>query len=270
MTCHDPARQGTPRFSLALAKPSVEVSRPVSYRKYPDAHPRCDRSCGGVAPASDTVHLAWRRRIGVIAERLCIAVTFSFYPAGLDPDRPSTTQQAFRWAAIRNLCRSRRPAAPVSASWDSHEPGTQSLCGACCCRVVAWLLTYTAAWLSQCLSPGWLGVRSLGAGKGGFRSFSVTGTWVFFISSPILVYYTHLWPWRQVRGRDHRPHQSWISRRVANRILNKGKTIGFSFSGTDSHCRLPLICVLPYLLFTRTLMLMRRRGMSAMELSPMR
>ncbi len=66
-------------------------------------------------------------------------------------------------------------------------------------RISIVILTYaTAAFLSQYLSPTGSEFVSWWRGGGGFKSFSLAGTWGFFVSYPILVYFTYLWIWRHL------------------------------------------------------------------------
>jgi len=182
------------------------------------------------------------------------------------------------------------------ASWESHENARNSIP----IRVVGLVLTYaTAAWLSQYLSPGGSEFVGWWMGAGGFRMFSPAGTWAFFVSYPMLVYYTYLWLWRQLLWArflratavlnlrlvaahpDHLGGLGFLEASmlgqlpfsfcmgvglagaVANRVLNEGKTVfAFRFMAPILIAGVLLVCVVPYLFFTRTLMLMRRRGMS--------
>jgi hypothetical protein len=135
-------------------------------------------------------------------------------------------------------------------------------------------------------------------GGGGFRSFSLAGTWAMFVSYPILGYFTLLWIWRQIvwarflRATTlldlrliavHPDHVGGLgfleasllaqlpfsfclgvglAGAIANRVFHEGQKI--------SDCRFLapiliaialLIAVAPYFFFTPTLMRMRRRGM---------
>ncbi len=79
------------------------------------------------------------------------------------------------------------------ADWNSFE----KLRNSNLVRVLLVVLTYaTAAWLGQYLSPDGAEFVPWLKGGGGFRFFSPGGTWVVFISYPILIYFTFLWLWR--------------------------------------------------------------------------
>ena len=78
--------------------------------------------------------------------------------------------------------------------WNSCE----SLRNSKLVRILIVVLTYaTAAFLSQYLSPTGSEFVSWWKGGPGFRTFSLAGTWAFFVSYPVLVYFTYLWIWRQ-------------------------------------------------------------------------
>src|SRR5262249_39209371 len=80
------------------------------------------------------------------------------------------------------------------SNWDSHERLKDSTL----VKVTLLLATYAiAAWLSQYLSLTGGEFLSWWIGNGGFRFFSIAGTWSLFISYPLLGYLTLLWLWRQ-------------------------------------------------------------------------
>ena len=181
------------------------------------------------------------------------------------------------------------------AAWLSHEKARYSKLG----YFVLLVLTYaTAAWLSQYLSPGGSEFVSWWIGGGGFKSFSPAGMWAFFVSYPIVGYFTLLWLWRQLLWARFLRSTSHLNLRliaahpdhlgglgfleaammgqlpfsfcmgvglvgaVANRVLNEGyPLLTFRFWAPVLVAAALLVCIAPYLLFTRTLMLMRRRGM---------
>lgn len=182
------------------------------------------------------------------------------------------------------------------AIWVSHERDRNSKLA----RILGLALTYaTAAWLFQFLSPRGSEFVSWWTGGGGFKAFSPAGTWAFCISYPILVYYTYLWLWRQVLWARFLHSTSLLNLRliaahpdhlgglgfleasmlgqlpfsfcmgiglagaVANRVLNEGQALlAFRYLAPILIAAVLLVCVAPYFFFTRTLMLMRRRGMS--------
>ena len=181
------------------------------------------------------------------------------------------------------------------AAWTSHERLRSSKLA----KVLMVVLTYaTAAWLSQYLSPGGSEFVSWWTGGGAFRSFSPAGTWGFFISYPVLVYFTYLWLWRLLLWArflrstallnlrliaahpDHLGGLGFLEASmlgqlpfsfclgvglagaVANRVFHEGQPLlAFRLLPLILVAATLLLCVAPYLFFTRTLMLMRRRGM---------
>ena len=179
--------------------------------------------------------------------------------------------------------------------WQSHEKVRHSRLA----QFVIVLLTYaTAAWLFQYLNPRGSEFISWWTGGGGFKSFSPAGTWAFFISYPILLFFTYLWLWRQVLWArflrstaqlnlctvaahpDHLGGLGFLEASmlgqlpfsfcmgvglagaVANRVLNEGyRLLAFRYLTLFLIAGVLLVCVAPYLFFTRTLMSMRRHGM---------
>jgi hypothetical protein len=161
------------------------------------------------------------------------------------------------------------------------------------------VLTYaTAAFLSQYLSPTGTEFVSWWKGSGGFKTFSLAGTWAFFVSYPILAYVTYLWLWRQflwarflrsttqfklgliAAHPDHLGGLGFLEASIlgqipfsfclgvgvagaaANRVLNQGQQLtGFRLLALALIVGVILFCVGPYLFFTRTLLQMRREGM---------
>ena len=128
--------------------------------------------------------------------------------------------------------------------------------------------------------------------------FSPAGTWAFFVSYPILVYFTYLWLWRQflwarfLRATTqlklaliaaHPDHVGGLgfleasalgqipfsfclgvglAGAVANQVLHAGHQLtAFRFLALALIVGVLLFCVGPYLFFTRTLLQMRRQGM---------
>lgn len=166
-------------------------------------------------------------------------------------------------------------------------------------RISIAILTYaSAAFLSQYLSPTGSEFVSWWRGGGGFKSFSLAGTWGFFVSYPILVYFTYLWIWRhllwarflrsttQLKLRlvaahpDHVGGMGFLEASllgqipfsfclgvglagaIALRVINEGHPlIAFRFVALALVAGVLLFCVGPYLFFTRTLLQMRRQGM---------
>ena len=64
--------------------------------------------------------------------------------------------------------------------------------------VIILLVGATAVFLSRYLSPSGSEFVDWWRGGTGFKSFSLAGVWAFFVSYPILVYFTFLWIWRQL------------------------------------------------------------------------
>ena len=179
------------------------------------------------------------------------------------------------------------------SEWRSYEKLKDS--GAV--RVMLLLLTYgLAAWLSQFLHPE--GSEFLDWWRGGFRLFSLAGTWALFISYPILGYLTLLWIWRQVvwarflrsttqlhlrlvaAHPDHLGGLGFLEASlmgqlpfsfclgvglagaIANRVFHEGqKVLAYRFLAPFLIAAALLISVAPYFFFTPTLLRMRRRGM---------
>jgi hypothetical protein len=168
-------------------------------------------------------------------------------------------------------------------------------------RVLIFLLTYaTAGFLTRYLDPKGAEFITWWKGGGGFRSFSLAGSWAFLVSYPILVYYTYLWIWRHLlwawflRSTNrlklaliaaHPDHVGGLgfleasllgqvpfsfcvgmglAGAVAIRVLNEGHPLlAFRFVALGLIVGVILFCVGPYLFFTQTLLQMRRRGMLA-------
>jgi len=183
------------------------------------------------------------------------------------------------------------------AIWASHDKVRNSTVA----KFLIVVLTYaTAAWLGQYLSPTGSEFSLWWRGQGGFKSFSWAGTWAFFVSYPILAYYTYLWLWRQLLWarflrstallnlRLVAPHPDHLgglgfleasmlgqlpfsfcmgvalAGAVANRVLNEGHPLlAYKYLTLVLIAGVLIVCVAPYLFFTRPLMQMRRRGMSA-------
>jgi hypothetical protein len=181
------------------------------------------------------------------------------------------------------------------AAWNSCEKLRNSKFA----RVLILGLTYaTAAFLSHYLSPTGSEFNSWWTGGGGFKSFSPAGTWAFFVSYPVLVYFTFLWIWRQflwarfLRSTTrlklaliaaHPDHVGGLgfleasilgqipfsfcvgvglAGAVANQVIQQGKQVfAFRFLAVALIAGVLLFCLGPYMFFTRTLMQMRRQGM---------
>jgi hypothetical protein len=181
------------------------------------------------------------------------------------------------------------------ANWNSHEKLRDSKLA----RVLIVLLTYAmAVWLGQYLSVGGTEFVSWWRGGGGFKSFSLAGTWALFVSYPILVYFVFLWLWRQLLWArflrsttrvnlrliaahpDHLGGLGFLEAAVlgqlpfsfclgvglagavANRVLHAGQNLLlFRYLAPILIAVALLVSVAPYFLFTRTLMQMRRHGM---------
>ncbi len=183
------------------------------------------------------------------------------------------------------------------ANWASCERRRDSNVA----RVLIFVLTYaTAAFLTQYLDPKGAEFVSWWKGGGGFRSFSLAGSWAFLVSYPILVYYTYLWIWRHLLWAwflrsttrlklsliaAHPDHVGGLgfleasllgqvpfsfcmgvglAGAVAIRVLNEGRPLlAFRFVALGLIAGVILFCIGPYLFFTQTLLQMRRRGMLA-------
>ncbi len=181
------------------------------------------------------------------------------------------------------------------SNWNSHERLKDSIVA----KVIVLSITYLiAAWLSQYLSrtgseflPWWVG-------KGGFRFFSLAGTWCFFVSYPLLAYITLLWVWRQILWARFLRSTTLLNLRliavhpdhvgglgfleaslraqlpfsfclgvglaggIANRVFHEGqKVLDYRFLAPVLIAVALLIAIAPYFFFTPSLMQMRRRGM---------
>ncbi len=181
------------------------------------------------------------------------------------------------------------------ANWTSFERLRNSIAA----KVVIVLLTYAlAAGLAQYMSPEGAEFVAWWKGGGTFSWFSPAGTWVLFISYPILAYFTLLWLWRQllwtrfmratarldlrliaahpdnVGGigflesalRGQHPFSFCLglglTGAVANRVIHHGeKLTAFGPVAGVLVAAVLLICVAPYFVFTPVLMQMRHRGL---------
>ena len=166
-------------------------------------------------------------------------------------------------------------------------------------QVLIVVLTYaTAAFLSKYLSPSGSEFVSWWKGGSGFGAFSLAGTWAFFISYPILVFFTYLWLWRQLLWARFLRYTTQLQLNlvaahpdklgglgfleasilgqipfsfclgvglagaIANRVLREGHSLmSFRYIALVMFVGVLLYCVGPYLFFTRTLLQMRRQGM---------
>jgi hypothetical protein len=181
------------------------------------------------------------------------------------------------------------------ANWASCEKLRDSTVA----RIVLVVLTYvTAAFLSQYLDPRGSEFVSWWVGGGGFKSFSLAGSWAFLVSYPILVYFTYLWVWRhllwawflrsttRLKLKLIAAHPDGVgglgfleasllgqipfsfclgvglAGAIAVRVVTEGHDLfAFRFLALGLVAGVILFCVGPYLFFTRTLMQMRRQGM---------
>jgi hypothetical protein len=152
-------------------------------------------------------------------------------------------------------------------------------------------------WMSEYLRPE--GSEFLPWWKGGgFRFYSLAGTWALFISYPILIYLTMLWIWRQVvwarflrsttllnlrliaAHPDHLGGLGFLEASllgqlpfsfclgvglagaIGNRVFHEGqKVLAYRFLAPILIAAALLVSLAPYFFFTPTLMQMRRRGM---------
>jgi hypothetical protein len=185
--------------------------------------------------------------------------------------------------------------ARFQSNWSSHERLKDSIP----VKVTLLLMTYAiAVWLSQYLSGAGGEFLSWWVGSSGFRFFSLAGTWAFFVSYPILVYFTFLWLWRQILWARflrsttllnlsliavHPDHVGGLgfleasllaqlpfsfclgvglAGAIANRVFYEGeKVLAYRFLAPVLIAVALLIAVTPYFFFTPSLMQMRRRGM---------
>jgi hypothetical protein len=181
------------------------------------------------------------------------------------------------------------------AQWRSYEDLKDSKV----VRVMLVILTYVlAVWLSEFLRPEGSEFLKWWIGRGGFKFFSLAGTWALFVSYPILVYLTLLWIWRQIIWArflrsttllnlrliavhpDHLGGLGFLEASllgqlpfsfclgvglagaIANRVFYEGqKVLAYRFLAPVLIAIALLISVAPYFFFTPTLMQMRRRGM---------
>jgi hypothetical protein len=179
--------------------------------------------------------------------------------------------------------------------WESYK----KFKNATAAKVILLLVTYgLAAWLSGFLRPEGAEFMNWWKGGGGFRFFSLAGSWALFISYPILVYLTLLWIWRQflwarfLRSTTrldlrliavHPDHLGGLgfleasllgqlpfsfclgvglAGAIANRVFHEGqKVLAYRFLAPVLIATALLITVAPYFLYTPTLIQMRRRGM---------
>ncbi len=185
--------------------------------------------------------------------------------------------------------------ARFQSNWRSHERLKDSIP----VKVTLWLMTYAiTVWLSQYLSGGGGEFPPWCVGSSGFRFFSLAGTWAFFVSYPILAYFTFLWLWRQILWARFLRSTTLLNLRliavhpdhvgglgfleasllaqlpfsfclgvglagaIANRVFHEGeKVFAYRFLAPILIAVALLIAVAPYFFFTPTLMQMRRRGM---------
>lgn len=188
-----------------------------------------------------------------------------------------------------------RQLSTFSAGWGSFE----RLGSSTPAKVVIVLLTYAiAVCLGQIVSPQGAEIVDWWRGSGGFRWFSLAGTWALFVSYPITVFFTLLWLWRQslwtrfmrtiaqlelrliaahpdgVGGigflesalRGQQPFSFCLgvalAGAVANRMFHHGqKLTSFIDVAAVLVGAVLLICVAPYFTLTPVLMRMRRSGM---------
>jgi hypothetical protein len=181
------------------------------------------------------------------------------------------------------------------ANWNSCERLRDSAPA----KAVIVLLTYaTAAFLSQYLSPNGSEFVAWWRGDSGFKSFSLAGVWAFFVSYPILAYFTLLWTWRQLLWArflrsttqfklaliaahpDHLGGLGFLEASImgqipfsfcigvglagaiANRVLHHGYPLmSYRLLAPALIVGVLLFCIGPYLFFIRTLLQMRRQGM---------
>jgi hypothetical protein len=179
--------------------------------------------------------------------------------------------------------------------WRSYQTVKDSV-------AVRWMLlvvTYASAlWLGDFLNPQGAEFMTWWKGGGGFRFFSLAGTWGLFVSYPILVYFTLLWIWRQIiwarflrattlldlrliaAHPDHLGGLGFLEASllgqlpfsfclgvglagaIANRVFHEGqKVMAYRFLAPILIAIALLIAVAPYFIYTPTLLQMRRRGM---------
>ncbi len=181
------------------------------------------------------------------------------------------------------------------ADWNSCERLRDSRLA----KAVIVLLTYAmAALLSQYLRPSGSEFVEWWRGDSGFKAFSLAGVWAFFVSYPILVYFTFLWTWRQLLWArflrsttqlklaliaahpDHLGGLGFLEASImgqipfsfcigvglagaiANRVLHHGyPLLSYRYLAPALLVGVLLFCIGPYLFFIRTLLQMRRQGM---------
>jgi len=181
------------------------------------------------------------------------------------------------------------------SNWNSYV----SLKDAAAAKVILLFVTYLiAACLSQYLSSNGSEFLPWWIGNGGYRFFSLAGTWTFFVSYPLLGYLILLWLWRQILWArflqstallnlrliaahpDHVGGMGFLEASllaqipfsfclgvvlagaIANRVFHEGqKVLEYRFLAPVLIAVALLIAVAPYFVFTPSLIQMRRRGM---------
>jgi hypothetical protein len=179
--------------------------------------------------------------------------------------------------------------------WRSYQAVKDSIAARWMLLVVTCALT---VWLGNFLRPEGSEFVTWWKGGGGFRFFSLAGTWALFVSYPILGYFTLLWIWRQIiwarflrattlldlrliaAHPDHLGGLGFLEASllgqlpfsfclgvglagaIANRVFHEGqKVMAYRFLAPILIAIALLIAVAPYFFYTPTLMQMRRRGM---------
>jgi hypothetical protein len=185
--------------------------------------------------------------------------------------------------------------ARFNSQWRSHETLRDTII----VRAILILASVAlAAWFSEYLHPEGSEFLDWSRGGGGFRSFSLAATWEIFVSYPILAYFTLHWVWKQIiwsrflRSATHlhlrliAVHPDHLgglgfleasllaqlpfsfclgvglAGAIANRVFHEGqKVMAYRFLAPVLIAVALLISIAPYLLFTPTLIQMRRKGM---------
>jgi hypothetical protein len=185
--------------------------------------------------------------------------------------------------------------ARFNAHWRSHETLKDSII----VRIILILGSLAlAAWLSEYLHPEGSEFLDWSRGPNGLRSFSLSATWEIFVSYPILAYFALNWIWKQIvwsrflRSTTHlnlrliAVHPDHLgglgfleasllaqlpfsfclgvglAGAIANRVFHEGQNVmAYRFLAPVLIALALLISVVPYFLFTPTLIQMRRRGM---------
>jgi hypothetical protein len=185
--------------------------------------------------------------------------------------------------------------ARFNSLWRSHETLRDTII----VRAILILTSVAlAAWMSEYLHPEGSEFLDWSRGGGGFRSFSLAATWEIFVSYPILAYFTLHWVWKQIiwsrflRSATHlnlrliAVHPDHLgglgfleasllgqlpfsfclgvglAGAIANRVFHEGqKVMAYRFLAPVLIVVALLISIAPYLLFTPTLIQMRRKGM---------